>query len=137
MDFNNLLPDETLNPKQLSDLDQLLQEEKLLFSREIEEYYSIEQSEVEAFVQKQLPQDAYESESESLVKNTFKQNNKQNRLPHGESILLYFMRKGCSCCYKNLKREIMHSRSEVHSQLHVSSQVTYWGIKPQILHLDR
>ena len=57
--LQRLLPDETLKPKELSGLDQLLQEEKLLFSREIEEFYSIDKSEVEAFVQKQLPQDAH------------------------------------------------------------------------------
>ena len=57
--LQQLLPDETLKPKQLSNLDQLLQQEKLLFSREIEEYYSIEKNELDAFLQKQLPQDAY------------------------------------------------------------------------------
>ena len=61
--LQQLLPDETLKSKQLSDLDQLLQQEKLLFSREIEEYYSIEKNEVDAFLQKQLPQDAYEVNS--------------------------------------------------------------------------
>ena len=40
--LQQLLPNETLKPKKLSNLDQLLQEEKLLFSREIEEFYSIE-----------------------------------------------------------------------------------------------
>lgn len=59
--LQQLLPNETLQPKQLSTLDQLLQQEKLLFSREIEEYYSIEQNELAAFVQKELPQDAYET----------------------------------------------------------------------------
>ena len=61
--LQRLLPNETLKPKELSGLDQLLQEEKLLFSREIEEFYSIDQSEVEAFVQKQLPQEAHEVSS--------------------------------------------------------------------------
>ena len=59
--LQQLLPNETLQPKQLFTLDQLLQQEKLLFSREIEEYYSIEQNELAAFVQKELPQDAYET----------------------------------------------------------------------------
>ena len=59
--LQQLLPNETLNPKQLSNLDQLLQQEKLLFSREIEEYYSIEKNELDAFIQKQLSQDAYET----------------------------------------------------------------------------
>ena len=58
--LQQLLPDETLQPKKLSSLDQLLQQEKLLFSREIEEYYSIEKDELDAFLQKELPQDAYE-----------------------------------------------------------------------------
>lgn len=58
--LQQLLPDETLQPKQLSTLDQLLQQEKLLFSREIEEYYSIEQNELEAFVQKELTQGTFE-----------------------------------------------------------------------------
>lgn len=57
--LQRLLPDETITPKQLSGFNQLLQEEKLLFSREIEEFYSIDQSEVEAFAQEQLPQDTY------------------------------------------------------------------------------
>ena len=59
--LQQLLPNETLQPKQLSTLDQLLQQEKLLFSREIEEYYSIEQNELAAFVQKELTQDTYET----------------------------------------------------------------------------
>lgn len=57
--LQRLLEDETIEPKQLSGLDQLLKEEKLLFSREIEEFYSIDQSEVEAFAQEQLSQDTY------------------------------------------------------------------------------
>lgn len=57
--LQQLLSDETIKPKQLSGFKQLLQEEKLLFSREIEEFYSIDQNEVEAFAQGQLPQDAY------------------------------------------------------------------------------
>lgn len=57
--LQRLLPDETITPKQLSGLDQLLKEEKLLFSREIEEFYSIDRTEVEAFTQQQLLQDAY------------------------------------------------------------------------------
>ncbi|MFS0576936.1 DsbA family protein [Sporosarcina sp. 179-K 3D1 HS] len=61
--LQQLVPGETLQPKQLPGLDQLLQREKLLFSREIEEYYSIEKNELDAFLQKQLPQDAYEVNS--------------------------------------------------------------------------
>lgn len=57
--LQQLLPNETIKPKQLSGLAQLLQQEKLLFSREIEEFYSINKSEFDAFVEKQLPQDSY------------------------------------------------------------------------------
>jgi len=59
--LQQLLPNETLNPKQLSNLDQLLRKEKLLFSREIEEYYSIEEKDVAPYIQKQLLQDVYET----------------------------------------------------------------------------
>ncbi|MFS0690637.1 DsbA family protein [Sporosarcina sp. 179-K 8C2 HS] len=62
-DYSNalqqLLPAEKIKPKQLSGLEQLIQQEKLLFSREIEEYYSIEKSEFDVFLQKKLPQDTY------------------------------------------------------------------------------
>src|SRR5690606_2565607 len=57
--LQRLLPDGMIEPKQLPAFEQLLQEEKLLFSREIEEFYSIDKSEVEAFAQEQLPKDAY------------------------------------------------------------------------------
>ena len=69
--LQQLLPEETLKAKKISDLDQLLRREKLLFSREMEEYFSIEQHEVDAFVQKQLLHEAYET-NEILGKNTFK-----------------------------------------------------------------
>ena len=61
--LQQLLPEETLQPKKLSSLDKLLSQEKLLFSREIEEYFSIEKDEFDAFLQKELPQDAYEVKS--------------------------------------------------------------------------
>jgi putative protein-disulfide isomerase len=61
--LQQLLPEETLQPKELSSLDQLLPQEKLLFSREIEEYYSIEKDELDAFLQKQLKQGTYEVKS--------------------------------------------------------------------------
>ena len=50
-----------VKPRKISDLDQLLRREKLLFSREMEEYFSIEQHEVDAFIRKQLPHEAYET----------------------------------------------------------------------------
>lgn len=58
--LQQLLPNETLNPKQLSNVDQLLRKEKLLFSREIEEYYLIEENDVNEFLQKKLRKDTYE-----------------------------------------------------------------------------
>jgi putative protein-disulfide isomerase len=61
--LQQLLPEETLQPKKLSSLDQLLPQEKLLFSREIEEYFSIEKGEFDAFLKKELSQDAYEVKS--------------------------------------------------------------------------
>lgn len=61
--LQQLLPEDTLKPEQLTDLNQLLQQEKLLFSREIEEYYSIEKDEFDAFLEKELPQDAYKVNS--------------------------------------------------------------------------
>lgn len=61
--LQQLLPEDTLKPEQLTDLNQLLQQEKLLFSREIEEYYSIEKDEFDAYLEKELPQDAYEVKS--------------------------------------------------------------------------
>lgn len=59
--LQQLLPNETLEPKQLAGLSELLQQEKLLFSREIEEYFSIEEKDVTTFIQEQLPQDAYKT----------------------------------------------------------------------------
>ncbi|MDS9472907.1 DsbA family protein [Sporosarcina pasteurii] len=61
--LQKLLPNETLRAEQLSNLQTLLQREKLLFSREIEAYYSIEQNEIEAFIEQQLPRDAYTVDS--------------------------------------------------------------------------
>ena len=59
--LRQLLPEETLKPRELSTLDQLLKQEKLLFSREIEEYYSIEKSELDTFAQQELAQATYET----------------------------------------------------------------------------
>jgi len=52
--LQQMLPGETLQPKQLQNLSSLIQKEKLLFSREIEEFYTIEEKDIEAFVSKQL-----------------------------------------------------------------------------------
>ncbi|MCG7343797.1 DsbA family protein [Sporosarcina sp. ACRSL] len=61
--LQQLLPEETVQPKKLPELQQLLQKEKLLFSREIEEYYSIEQHEVDVFIEEKLTTDSYESKT--------------------------------------------------------------------------
>lgn len=59
--LQQLLPNETLKPNELSNLEELLGKEKTLFSREIEEYYSIEEKDVVSFVEKQLSEDTYET----------------------------------------------------------------------------
>ncbi|WP_179392718.1 DsbA family protein [Sporosarcina sp. JAI121] len=52
--LQQMLPGDTLQPKQLSSLLSLIQKEKLLFSREIEEFYAIEEKDFQTFVSKQL-----------------------------------------------------------------------------------
>jgi len=52
--LQQMLPGENLQPKQQPNLLSLIQEEKLLFSREIEEFYAIKEQDVEAFVSEQL-----------------------------------------------------------------------------------
>lgn len=59
-----------LQPKQQPTLDQLLEKEKLLFSREIEEMYEIEQSDVSNFIEKELLSSKYE-EKELLGESYF------------------------------------------------------------------
>ena len=59
--LKKLLPTETLTPGKLSNLEQLLLKEKTLFSREIEEYFSIEQPAVDTFVSDQLSTVKYEA----------------------------------------------------------------------------
>lgn len=61
--LQQMLPNEMISPKPLTDLEPLLQREHVLFSREMEEYYSIDKNELDAFLQKQLPQNAYEVNS--------------------------------------------------------------------------
>ena len=46
--LQQMLPKENLQPKQQPSLQTLFQKEKLLFSREIEEFYAIEEKDVEA-----------------------------------------------------------------------------------------
>ncbi|RHW36708.1 DsbA family protein [Lysinibacillus yapensis] len=50
-----------LQPKQQPTLSDLLQREKLLFSKEIEVMYDIEKSEVQAFIEKELSAENYEA----------------------------------------------------------------------------
>jgi putative protein-disulfide isomerase len=51
---------EELQPKQLPSLSSLLEKEKLLFSKEIEVMYDLEQSDINAFVEQELSQDSYQ-----------------------------------------------------------------------------
>ncbi len=57
--LQQMLPEENLQPKQQSNLQSLIQKEKLLFSREIEEFYLIEEKDLEAFVSEQLAEADY------------------------------------------------------------------------------
>jgi predicted DsbA family dithiol-disulfide isomerase len=59
--FKQVLNLETLQAKQQPSLSSLLEKEKLLFSKEIEELYEIEQSDVLAFAEKELSSDQYEA----------------------------------------------------------------------------
>jgi putative protein-disulfide isomerase len=51
---------EELQPKPLPSLSSLLEKEKLLFSKEIEVMYDLEQSDINAFVEQELSQDRYQ-----------------------------------------------------------------------------
>ncbi len=55
------LNQEELLPKSVPSFANLLEKEKLLFSKEIEVMYDLEQSEVAAFVQQELPHDRYQA----------------------------------------------------------------------------
>ncbi len=59
--LQQMLPGENSQPKQQPNLQSLIQKEKLLFSREIEEFYAIEEKDVEAFVSEQLANADYET----------------------------------------------------------------------------
>ncbi|MGM8365660.1 DsbA family protein [Virgibacillus sp. W0181] len=52
---------EALQPRQQISLSNLLEKEKLLFSKEIEEMYEVEQSDVLSFIEKNLSSDHYET----------------------------------------------------------------------------
>ncbi|KAA0966948.1 DsbA family protein [Sporosarcina sp. ANT_H38] len=58
--LQQMLPGENLQPKKQQNLQSLIQKEKLLFSREIEEFYAIEQKDVEVFVSEQMANTNYE-----------------------------------------------------------------------------
>ncbi len=55
------LNQEELLPKSVPSFANLMEKEKLLFSKEIEVMYDLEQSEVAAFVQQELPHDRYQA----------------------------------------------------------------------------
>ncbi len=59
--LQQMLPEENLQPKQQPSLQSLIKKEKLLFSREIEEFYAIEEKDVAAFVSEQLASVDYET----------------------------------------------------------------------------
>jgi len=59
--LQQMLPGEILQPKQQSSLQSLIQQEKLLFSREIEEFYAIKEQDVKAFVSDQLVNTDYKT----------------------------------------------------------------------------
>ncbi len=62
---------ENMKSKPQPALSHLLNTEKLLFSKEIEEMYDIQQEDIPAFVEKELSQDSYQMES-ILGENYFK-----------------------------------------------------------------
>lgn len=59
--LKQVLDRETLNPKKQPDLSVLLEKEKLLFSKEIEEMYDVDKADVADFVKKELSEDNYEA----------------------------------------------------------------------------
>ena len=64
--LQQMLPEENLTTEKTTKFtDHLLQKEKLLFSREIEEFYSIEEKDVETFVSEQLVNTDYRNKRSS------------------------------------------------------------------------
>ncbi len=53
---------ETLQPKQQPSLSSLLEKEKLLFSKEIEVMYDVEQSDINSFIEKELTPGSYQAQ---------------------------------------------------------------------------
>ena len=58
--LKQMLPGEEIQPKEKQSLKTLFQKEKLLFSREIEELYTIEPTDIGAFISEQLADADYE-----------------------------------------------------------------------------
>ncbi|PAE40173.1 DsbA family protein [Bacillus sp. 7884-1] len=58
--LKQVLNKEELQPNPKLSLSSLLEKEKLLFSKEIEVMYDLEQTEISAFVEKELPQGSYQ-----------------------------------------------------------------------------
>ncbi len=58
--LSQILNGEEPQPRALPSISNLLEKEKLLFSKEIEEMYNLEQSEISAFIQKELTSGTYE-----------------------------------------------------------------------------
>jgi putative protein-disulfide isomerase len=58
--LKQVLNKEELQPNSQPSLSSLLEKEKLLFSKEIEVMYDLEQTEISAFVEKELPQGSYQ-----------------------------------------------------------------------------
>lgn len=58
--LKQVLNKEELQPNPQPSLSSLLEKEKLLFSKEIEVMYDLEQTEINAFVEKELPQGSYQ-----------------------------------------------------------------------------
>ncbi|WP_339315982.1 DsbA family protein [Oceanobacillus sp. FSL W7-1304] len=60
--LKQILNTEELQPKQQPSLSSLLEKEKLLFSKEIEVMYDVEQSDLNAFIEKELKPDQYQKQ---------------------------------------------------------------------------
>lgn len=58
--LKQILSTEEIQPKQQPSLSNLLEKEKLLFSKEIEVMYDIEKSEIDAFIEKELSPSCYQ-----------------------------------------------------------------------------
>lgn len=57
--MKQIMPNEAIKPRPVPGLQQMLEKEGLLFSKELEVLYGIHADEVQAFVQKELPADTY------------------------------------------------------------------------------